>query len=58
MLYNQVVERGGSGKIVPVVCDHACDESIEELFKKVASENDGQLDVLVNNAYSAVNVRI
>ena len=37
-------------------CDHTKDESIEKLFEKVSSEQNGQLDLLVNNAYSAVQV--
>ena len=50
----QVEERGG--KCIPVQCDHSNGEEIEKLFKKIKNEQDGQLDVLVNNAYSAVKV--
>ena len=43
------------GDCIPVQCDHSKDEEIERLFEQVKRENDGQLDILVNNAYSAVN---
>ncbi|XP_060552409.1 dehydrogenase/reductase SDR family member 1-like [Ruditapes philippinarum] len=50
----QEVERRG-GICVPVQCDHSKDLDIERLFEQVKRENEGQLDILVNNAYSAVN---
>ena len=43
------------GDCIPVQCDHSKDEDIERLFEQVKRENDGQLDILVNNAYGAVN---
>ena len=49
----EIEARGG--ECIPVVCDHSKDEDVERLFEQVKRENDGQLDVLVNNAYSAVN---
>ena len=52
--YLQVEERGG--KCIPVQCDHSNEEEIEKLFEKIKSEQDGQLDVLVNNAYSGAKV--
>ncbi|XP_061588764.1 dehydrogenase/reductase SDR family member 1 [Cololabis saira] len=48
----QVSERGG--KCVPVVCDSTKDEDIEELFERIKREQNGRLDVLVNNAYAGV----
>ncbi|XP_052787542.1 dehydrogenase/reductase SDR family member 1-like [Mya arenaria] len=45
--------RGGT--CIPVQCDHSNDKDIEQLFETVKRENDGRLDILVNNAYSAVN---
>lgn len=48
----EIEDRGG--KCIPVQCDHSKDSDIEELFKKVSKEQDGRLDLLVNNAYSAV----
>lgn len=52
----EVEDRGGV--CVPVVCDHSKDNDIDELFRKISVENDGVLDVLVNNAYAAVTVSI
>ncbi|XP_045162551.2 dehydrogenase/reductase SDR family member 1-like [Mercenaria mercenaria] len=49
----EVEARGGT--CVPVQCDHSKDNDIEKLFEQVKRENEGQLDILVNNAYSAVN---
>ena len=49
----EIEARGG--KCIPVVCDHMKDDDVERLFEQVKRENDGQLDILVNNAYSAVN---
>ncbi|CAH1778717.1 unnamed protein product [Owenia fusiformis] len=46
--------RNRGGVCVPVQCDHTKDEEIKALFDKVQDENDGQLDILVNNAYNAV----
>lgn len=52
----EVEERGG--KCVPVVCDHSKDNDIEDLFRQISVENDGVLDVLVNNAYAAVTTLV
>ena len=52
----QVEERGGC--CVPVQCDHTNDEDIRKLFDKINSEQNGRLDLLVNNAFSAINVRL
>jgi len=38
------------------VCDHTKDDEVEKLFQRVTSEQDGKLDLLVNNAYSALQV--
>ncbi|CAK6967880.1 dehydrogenase/reductase SDR family member 1 [Scomber scombrus] len=48
----QVKERGGS--CVPVICDSAKDEDIKELFEQIKREQNGRLDILVNNAYAGV----
>ncbi|XP_006816909.1 dehydrogenase/reductase SDR family member 1-like [Saccoglossus kowalevskii] len=48
----QVEERGGT--CIPVKCDHTDDKQVEELFNKINKEQNGRLDLLVNNAYSAV----
>lgn len=47
------IERRG-GKCHAVVCDHADDSSIKALFEQIKEEQGGRLDILVNNAYSAV----
>ena len=39
---------------IPVVCDHSDDVAIEQLFKKIDADNDGRIDLLVNNCYAAV----
>ncbi|XP_045188839.2 dehydrogenase/reductase SDR family member 1-like [Mercenaria mercenaria] len=49
----QEIEARG-GICVPVQCDHSNDNDIEQLFEQVKRENEGQLDILVNNAFSAV----
>ena len=33
-------------------------DEVQSLFEKVEKEGDGRLDILVNNAYAAVHVRI
>lgn len=48
----EVEARGG--KCVPVVCDSGKEEQVSSLFERVRREQDGRLDVLVNNAYSGV----
>ncbi|XP_052061486.1 dehydrogenase/reductase SDR family member 1-like isoform X2 [Mytilus californianus] len=49
---NEIENRGG--KCIPVQCDHSKDSDIEELFNRVSKEQNGHLDLLVNNAYAAV----
>lgn len=44
-----VTKRGGRG--IAVACDHSDDTQIKRLFERVADEQQGQLDVLVNNVY-------
>lgn len=39
---------------IPVVCDHSDDVAIEQLFKQIDADNDGRIDLLVNNCYAAV----
>eukprot|EP00794_Sanderia_malayensis_P019122 gene19122-21039_t len=46
------------GKCIPVQCDHGCDEDVEKLFKKIQIEQDGRLDILVNNAFAGVSFMI
>ncbi len=35
--------------------DHSNDAEVENFFKKIEKDENGKLDVLVNNAFSAVN---
>ena len=46
-----------SGQCIPVQCDHGNDEEVKQLFDKVSREQNGRLDVLVNNAYKGVSVK-
>uniref|UniRef100_A0A8C7LN10 Dehydrogenase/reductase (SDR family) member 1 n=1 Tax=Oncorhynchus kisutch TaxID=8019 RepID=A0A8C7LN10_ONCKI len=48
----QVTERGGN--CVPVVCDSSSDEDLKYLFDQIQREQNGRLDILVNNAYAGV----
>uniref|UniRef100_UPI00398F5394 dehydrogenase/reductase SDR family member 1-like n=1 Tax=Pristiophorus japonicus TaxID=55135 RepID=UPI00398F5394 len=48
----EVEARGGS--CVPVVCDSSKEEQVSALFGRVKQEQGGRLDILVNNAYAAV----
>lgn len=43
-----VTAAGGKG--IAVACDHADDAQVKALFERVAEEQRGQLDILVNNA--------
>lgn len=44
-----IVDAGGQAVAVP--CDHSKDQTVEELFGRIADETEG-LDLLVNNAWS------
>ena len=46
----KINERGGKG--IAVACDHSKDEEIAKLFEQIEKEQ-GRLDILVNNAYTA-----
>ncbi|XP_040576823.1 dehydrogenase/reductase SDR family member 1 [Lepeophtheirus salmonis] len=49
---NEIKSRGGNPIVVQM--DHSRDEDIERLFNRVRNEQNGKLDLLVNNAYSGV----
>ena len=49
----EIRDRGGMCE--PVKCDHLNDEDVRKLFERVERENDGRLDILVNNAWGAVD---
>ena len=41
---------------IPMVVDHSDDNQERELFDKIKEDNNGRLDVLVNNAYAGVDM--
>jgi NAD(P)-dependent dehydrogenase (short-subunit alcohol dehydrogenase family) len=45
----EVTRMGGTG--IPVRCDHTVESDVAALFQRVASEQNGRLDLLVNNAW-------
>jgi NAD(P)-dependent dehydrogenase (short-subunit alcohol dehydrogenase family) len=45
----EVDAMGGRG--IAVACDHRDDAAVERLFERVRDEQDGRLDLLVNNAF-------
>ncbi|MHC5735266.1 SDR family NAD(P)-dependent oxidoreductase [Nostoc sp.] len=47
------IEEAG-GVCIPVQVDHSNDEQVRLLFDRIQDEQNGQLDLLVNNAYSGV----
>ncbi|XP_066300369.1 dehydrogenase/reductase SDR family member 1-like [Branchiostoma lanceolatum] len=47
----EIKQRGG--RAIPVQCDHEKDDEVKDLFARVSTEQNGRLDILVNNAYSA-----
>lgn len=49
----EITSRGG--KPVLVQMDHGKDDEVEALFELIKKEQNNQLDLLVNNAYAAVN---
>ncbi|MGF1538834.1 MAG: SDR family NAD(P)-dependent oxidoreductase [Pleurocapsa sp.] len=49
----QAVEEAG-GVCIPVQVDHSDDEQIKQLCDRIAAEQNGQLDLLVNNVFSGV----
>jgi len=50
---NEIRNRGGH--CIPMVVDHEDDSQISYLFQKIEKEQNGRLDILVNNAYKAVH---
>merc|ERR1719433_367938 len=50
----EINQRGGTG--VPVILDHSNDSEVEAFFERIKNENNGRLDVLVNNAYAGVDL--
>ncbi|NJL81841.1 MAG: SDR family NAD(P)-dependent oxidoreductase [Chloroflexaceae bacterium] len=46
---------GAGGTCIPLQVDHSDDEQIRCLFEQIAAEQQGQLDLLVNNVFSGVS---
>ena len=57
-LINIQIGQESAGRCIPVKCDHGNDEEVKQLFEKVSKEQNGRLDVLVNNAYKGLKVSI
>lgn len=53
---DEITERGGKG--IAVFVDHSDMSQVEKLFERLKTETNGQLDILVNNAYSAVQALV
>ncbi len=51
------VESAG-GICIPIQVDHGDDEQVRLLFERIQDEQSGQIDLLVNNAYSGVRALI
>ncbi|KAI1702472.1 short chain dehydrogenase domain-containing protein [Ditylenchus destructor] len=49
---NDITARGGKG--IAVYCDHEDEKQVEGVFERIAKEQNGQLDILVNNAYAGI----
>ena len=47
------VEQAG-GICIPIQVDHSNDQEVRSLFERIADEQNGQLDLLVNNVFSGV----
>ncbi|KAE9555789.1 hypothetical protein FO519_001003 [Halicephalobus sp. NKZ332] len=49
---DEITQRGGKG--IAVFVDHSDGKSVKALFDRISEEQNGQLDILVNNAYAGV----
>lgn len=47
----EIEQRGG--RCIPLVCDHANDDSVKQVFARVHEEQEGRIDILVNNVFAA-----
>lgn len=52
----QAAVAAAGGTCIAVATDHGDDEQVQALFERIAAEQNGQLDILVNNAYGGVQV--
>ncbi|CAF1100933.1 unnamed protein product [Rotaria sp. Silwood1] len=46
--------RNRGGQCIPLRVDHENADEVEALFQRISKEQDGRLDILVNNAYKGV----
>ena len=49
------VKARGADDAIAVVMDHAKDDDVEGLFERIKREQNGKLDICVNNAYAGVS---
>ena len=54
LLETQKAVNDVGGNCIPVQVDHSDDEQVELLFERINNEQNGQLDILVNNVFSGV----
>ncbi|KHJ89768.1 oxidoreductase, short chain dehydrogenase/reductase family protein [Oesophagostomum dentatum] len=52
----EITERGGKG--IAAYVDHSNMEEVKQFFERIERDHNGQLDILVNNAYAAVKTII
>ena len=50
----QSLTKNSAGTCIPCQVDHSNDEQVEQLFERIKTEQNGQLDLLVNNVYGGV----
>ncbi|TKR95694.1 hypothetical protein L596_009826 [Steinernema carpocapsae] len=48
----EVTKRSGIG--IVAYCDHSDPEQVKKLFERIDKEQNGRLDILINNAFAAV----
>ncbi len=54
LLDTQKAVNEAGGNCIPVQVDHSDDEQVKLLFERIKTEQNGQLDILVNNVFSGV----
>lgn len=50
----KTTESQSIGTLIPCQVDHSDDAQVEQLFERIKTKQNGQLDVLVNNVYGGV----
>ncbi|MGK7963116.1 SDR family NAD(P)-dependent oxidoreductase [Crocosphaera sp.] len=54
LIETQKAVNEAGGNCIPVQVDHSDDEQVKLLFERIKNEQNGQLDILVNNVFSGV----